>query len=359
MAEAISLIEKSTGKTGYDARGLPTAILGKTGVRIPRIAVGLGSRFCNLEKDEDAFKILNHALDNGLYYWDTACDYENKKLGFTSEGRIGEVLKTRRKEVFICTKVDSRDPDEAKRQIERSLKRLQTDYLDVYFIHHFDEVTPLEDTLRTLDDLVRQGKVLYLGASNFAAWQVMKALGVSAKEGLAPFAVLQPMYNLVKRQAEVEILPMAEAEELGVITYSPLGGGMLTGKYTGEGKPEVGRFLVNKAYQARYNEGWIRETTTQFGIFARERGYDPAGLAVAWAGSHPAVTAPIIGARSLSQLEGSLKSLEIEMTPALREEISALSIEPPPATDRSDERSPETFTLRTKKGYYGTQTDRH
>ncbi len=134
---------------------------------------------------------------------------------------------------------------------------------------------------------------------------------------------------------------------------------MLTGKYTGEGKPAVGRFLVNKAYQARYNEGWIRETTTQFGTFARERGYDPAGLAVAWAGSHPAVTAPIIGARSLSQLEGSLRSLEIEMTPALREEISALSIEPPPATDRSDERSPETFTLRTKKGYYGTQTDRH
>jgi aryl-alcohol dehydrogenase-like predicted oxidoreductase len=243
--------------------------------------------------------------------------------------------------------------------LETSLKRLRTDYLDVFFIHHFDEVTPLEETLRVLDDLVHQGKVLYLGASNFAAWQVMKALGISAREGLAPFAVLQPMYNLVKRQAEVEILPMAEAEELGVISYSPLGGGLLTGKYAGTGQPEVGRFLVNKAYQARYNEQWVSETTAHFSAFARERGYDPAALAVAWVGGHPAITAPIIGARSLTQLEGSLKSLEIEMTPALRSEISALSIEPPPATDRTDERSPDSFILRTKKGYYGTQTDRH
>ena len=234
-----------------------------------------------------------------------------------------------------------------------------TDYLDVYFIHHFDEVTPLEETLRALDDLVHQGKVLYLGASNFAAWQVMKALGISAKEGLAPFAVLEPMYNLVKRQAEVEILPMAEAEELGVITYSPLGGGLLTGKYAGEQKPEVGRFLSNKAYINRYGEEWMRETAARFSAFARERGYEPASLAVAWVAAHPAVTAPIVGARSLKQLEGSLKALEIDMTPELRAEISALSIEPPPATDRTDERTSDTFTLRTKKGNYGTQSDRH
>jgi aryl-alcohol dehydrogenase-like predicted oxidoreductase len=243
--------------------------------------------------------------------------------------------------------------------VENSLRRLNTSYLDVYFIHHFDEVTPLEETLRALDDLVHQGKVLYLGASNFAAWQVMKALGISARSGLASFAVLQPMYNLVKRQAEVELLPMAETEELGVIPYSPLGGGLLTGKYAAQARPEVGRMLVNKAYQVRYGQEWMQETAARFSAFARERGYDPAGLGVAWVAGHPAVTAPIIGARSLQQLEGSLKAVDIAMTPELRAEISALSIDPPPATDRTDELSPETYTVRTKKGLHGTQTDRH
>ena len=182
MAQAIALIEKSTGKTSYNAKGLPTTILGKTGVRIPRIAVGLGSRFCNLEKDEDAFKVLNHALDNGLYYWDTACDYENKKLGFTSEGRIGEVLKTRRKEVFICTKVDSRDPDEAKRQIERSLKRLQTDHLDILKIH---DVKSVEDVAKVsekgnLIDIVHQmkeqGVARFIGFSGHANAEALKSM---------------------------------------------------------------------------------------------------------------------------------------------------------------------------------------
>ena len=115
--------------------------------------------------------------------------------------------------------------------IEGSLRRLETDHVDVYFIHHFDDRTPLEETLRALDDLVSQGKILYPAASNFAAWQVAKALGISDRQGWARFKVLQPMYNLVKRQAEVEILPMAQSEHLGVISYSPLGGGLLTGKY--------------------------------------------------------------------------------------------------------------------------------
>ncbi len=124
-------------KTNYDAKGLPTAVLGKTGVRIPRIACGLGSRFCSIEKTDDAIRLLNFALDNGLYYWDTALSYENSKLGFTSEERMGEVVKTRRDELFLSTKVESRDPDEAKRQIETSLKRLKTDHLDMLKIHRY------------------------------------------------------------------------------------------------------------------------------------------------------------------------------------------------------------------------------
>jgi aryl-alcohol dehydrogenase-like predicted oxidoreductase len=223
--------------------------------------------------------------------------------------------------------------------VEASLRRLNTDRLDLYFIHRFDDNTPLEETLRALDDLVRQGKILYPAASNFAAWQAAKALGISAKEGWARFECLQPMYNLVKRQAEVEILPLAQSEKLGVIPYSPLGGGLLTGKYGAGRRPESGRLLENKMYQTRYGDEWVYDVAERFTTFAKERGFEPASLAVAWVASHPAITAPIIGARSVAQLEGSLKAVEIKMTPELRAEISALSPEPPPATDRNEERA--------------------
>jgi aryl-alcohol dehydrogenase-like predicted oxidoreductase len=223
--------------------------------------------------------------------------------------------------------------------VEASLKRLNTDYLDIYFLHHFDKETALEETVRALDDLVREGKILYPAASNFAAWQVAKALGISARAGWARFECLQPMYNLVKRQAEVEILPMAQSENLGVIPYSPLGGGLLTGKYGASERPGAGRLVENQMYQKRYGEGLYYEVAELFTNFARERGWAPASLAVAWVASHPAVTAPIIGARNLEQLEGSLNSLEIKMTPELRAEVSALSPEPPPATDRTEERA--------------------
>ena len=223
MAQAISLIEKSTGKTGYDAKGLPTAILGKTGIRIPRIAVGLGSRFCNLEKDEDAFKVLNHALDNGLYYWDTACDYENKKLGFTSEGRIGEVLKTRRKEVFICTKVDSRDPDEAKRQIERSMKRLQTDHLDILKIH---DVKSVEDVAKVsekgnLIDIVHQmkeqGVARFIGFSGHANAEALKSMADRGDFDTMLMALNHYNQSKNPQQRQALVLPAAKAKGLGVM----------------------------------------------------------------------------------------------------------------------------------------------
>ncbi len=339
--------------------------LGKTGIKVSKLC--LGTMTFGAEADEEASAAIFHRCrEIGINFFDCADGYAGGK----SEQILGRLVAGQRDDLILTSKVYFPHGDDVNaggatrkhilRTIETSLKRMGTDYLDIYFIHHFDEVTPLEETLRALDDLVHQGKVLYLGASNFAAWQVMKALGISAKERLAPFAVLQPMYNLVKRQAEVEILPMAEAEELGVISYSPLGGGLLTGKYASDQKPDVGRLLGNKAYIRRYGDDWMSDTAVRFSAFARERGYEPAGLAVAWVAAHPAITAPIIGARSLKQLEGSLKALEIDMTPELRDEISALSIEPPPATDRTDERSPETsFTLRTKKGSYGTQSDRH
>ncbi|MEI6074510.1 MAG: aldo/keto reductase [Verrucomicrobiota bacterium] len=223
MAQAIGLIEKSTGKTGYDAKGLPTAILGKTGVRIPRIAVGLGSRFCNMEKDEEAIQILNHALDNGLYYWDTACDYENKKLGFTSEGRIGEVLKTRRKEVFICTKVDSRDPEEAKRQIERSLKRLQTDHLDILKIHDVksaEDVAKVSEKGNLIDiahQMKEQGVARHIGFSGHANADALKSM--AERGDFDTMLMAMNHYNQSKnpQPRQALVLPAAKAKGLGVM----------------------------------------------------------------------------------------------------------------------------------------------
>jgi aryl-alcohol dehydrogenase-like predicted oxidoreductase len=178
--------------------------------------------------------------------------------------------------------------------VEDSLRRLGTDHVDVYFFHRFDPNTPIEESLRAVDDLVHQGEILYPAVSNWAAWQITKALGISAREGLARFECIQPMYNLAKRQAEVEILPLAQAEQMGVTPYSPLGGGLLTGKYGVGQRPERGRLVENEMYMKRYG---------------------------------------------LEQLEASLAAAEVKMTDEWRTEISALSVEPPPATDRLEEKS--------------------
>lgn len=325
--------------------------LGTTGIKVSKLCFGTMS-FGGDADEETSAAMFHRCREAGINFFDCANTY----AGGRSEEILGRLIANCREEVIITSKVyfpqgkGENASGASRRNIflaaEASLKRLNTEFIDLYFIHHFDRATPLEETLRALDDLVHQGKVLYVGASNFAAWQIMKALGISAKEGLAAFQCIQPMYNLVKRQAEVEILPMAEAEKLGVITYSPLGGGLLTGKYGADKRPEKGRLTSNQTYQARYSDAWLFEAAESFTGVAQQRGYDPAGLAVAWAGSHPAVTAPIIGARNVQQLEGSLKALEIEMTPELRTELSQLTPEPPPATDRTDERTPASFKLR-------------
>jgi aryl-alcohol dehydrogenase-like predicted oxidoreductase len=197
----------------------------------------------------------------------------------------------------------------------------------------------LEETLRALEDLVRDGKVLHLGASNYSAWQVAKGLGISERRGWSRFDVIQPMYSLVKRQVESEILPMARSEQLGVITYSPVGGGLLSGKYAPGVRPDTGRLITNKEYTARYGEDWVFETAAAFTGLAKAKGVHPVSLAVAWVAAHPDVTCPIIGARSLEQLGPSLDATGIDMTAELRAEVSALSRRSAPATDRLEEQS--------------------
>ena len=318
--------------------------LGKTGVKVSTLCFGTMS-FGGDADEPTSVALFNRCREAGINFFDCANGY----AGGRSEEILGRLIAPCRDEVVITSKVyfptgpDINARGASRRHIraavEASLKRLNTDYLDVYFIHHFDDTTPLEETLRALDDLVRAGKILYPAASNFAAWQVAKALGISTKQGWARFECIQPMYNLTKRQAEVELLPMALSEQIGVISYSPLGGGLLSGKYGANRRPDAGRLLENQMYQTRYGDAIYYDVAERFTSFARERGLHPASLAVAWVASHPGITAPIIGARNLEQLEDSLRSTEIAMTPELRAEISALSPEPPPATDRNEERA--------------------
>ncbi|TFG58083.1 MAG: aldo/keto reductase [Candidatus Aminicenantes bacterium] len=325
--------------------------LGKTGVKVSTIAFGTMSFGGDADEKESA-AMFEACRACGVNLFDCADIY----AGGRSEEILGRLIKDCREEVVVASKVyfaASKDVNgmgasrlHILRAVEGSLRRMATDRIDIYYIHRFDDRTPLEETLRALDDLIRQGKIVYTGASNFAAWQTAKALGVSARGGLVPFSCIQPMYNLVKRQAESEILPMAMAEGLGVFPYSPLGGGLLSGKYGTGRNPQSGRLLSNKMYGARYGAGLNYEVADRFRNFAAERGFDPVSLAVAWVASHPGVTAPIIGARNVVQLKPSLAAADVVMTPELRAEISGLSPEPAPATDRNEERTEFNYGVR-------------
>jgi aryl-alcohol dehydrogenase-like predicted oxidoreductase len=312
-------------------------LLGNTGVKVSQLC--MGTMTFGKEADKTASEaIFRRCREVGINFFDCANSY----AGGESERILGELIQDCRDEVIITTKVFNRvgaDINAAgtsrrhiRTSVEQSLKRLKTDYIDLYFLHHFDNDTDMEDSLHALDDLVRQGKILYPGASNYAAWQIMKARAISRREGWSPFRCIEPMYNLLKRQAEVEILPMAASEKLGVITYGPLAGGLLTGKYMQVAS--TGRFIENKKYPKRYGDASNQETVKKFTQFAEDHGYRTAALAVAWVSYHLAVTAPVIGARSTEQLDDSLKALEIDMTPELYQEIGGLSVAPPLATDR-------------------------
>ena len=319
-------------------------ILGKTGVKISSLCCG--TMTFGREADEETSKAMfRRCREAGINFFDTANVYGNGR----SEEILGKCIADCRDQVIISSKVgypmgkDISEGGLSRRHIisavEESLKRLGTDHLDLYFLHKFDSETHTEEILYALDDLKRQGKIFYAGVSNWAAWQIAVALGISERKGLTRFECIQPMYNLVKRQAEIEILPLAESEKLGVIPYSPLGGGLLTGKYKSNKKlkeGKEGRILKDNVYTLRYGEPVYYEIAERFVNYAKAHNVHPVTLAVSWVMSHPAVTAPLIGARNLEQLESSLAAADLKMTPKWREEISALSITPPPATDRSE-----------------------
>jgi aryl-alcohol dehydrogenase-like predicted oxidoreductase len=315
--------------------------VGKTGIQVSRLCFGTMSFGGNAD-EETSKAMYKRCREAGINFFDTADVYSSGR----SEEILGECIAHERENIILTTKVfwptgaDINARGLSRRHIiqgvEASLHRLKTNYIDFYFVHDFDHNTPMEETLRALDDLQQQGKILYPAVSNWAAWQISKALGVSAKEQLARFELIQPMYNLVKRQAEIEILPMAASEQMGVITYSPLGAGLLTGKYGVNKRPEYGRLVDEARYGDRYgaNEDFV--TAEQFTKYAGEHDVKPATLAVAWVMANPFVTAPIIGARNLEQLEDSLAAADFKMIPEMYAEISRLSRTPAPATDRTE-----------------------
>ncbi|MBT2738842.1 aldo/keto reductase [Bacillus sp. ISL-7] len=313
--------------------------VGKTGIQVSNLCFGAMS-FGGDADEETSKAMYQRCREAGINFFDTADVYGR------SEEILGECIAHERDSIVLTTKVFWNTGADVNARglsrkhmmqgIENSLRRLKTDYIDFYFLHDFDASTPMEETLRALDDLQRQGKILYPAVSNWAAWQITKALGISAKEQLARFELIQPMYNLVKRQAEVEILPMAASEQIGVITYSPLGAGLLSGKYGMNKRPEQGRLVQNSRYGDRYGADEDFVTAEQFTKYAQEHDVKPATLAVAWVMANHAVTAPIIGARNLAQLEDSLAAADFIMTKEMYAEITNFSRTPSPATDRTE-----------------------
>jgi aryl-alcohol dehydrogenase-like predicted oxidoreductase len=297
-------------------------------------------------------QLYRAARDAGINHFDTADVYNEGR----SEEFLGRLMRGERDEIVVATKAyfpTGKGPNargssrfHLVRAVEASLRRLQTDRIDLYYLHRFDDATAIDDTLRTLDDLVRAGKILYPACSNFAAWQVAQALGSARVHGFAPLVAVQPMYNLVKRTAEIELLPMAQALGVSVIPYSPTGGGLLTGKYGRDKRPDKGRIVDWKMYATRYGDPLNFDVAERFTALAAELGRSPVTLAIAWVASHPAVTSVLVGARDVAQLQPALDAQDLVLDADTRARISALTPTPPPATDRNEEITAHNFGSR-------------
>jgi aryl-alcohol dehydrogenase-like predicted oxidoreductase len=319
--------------------------LGATGLKVSELC--LGCMTFGRETDEaTARRIIDRYLELGGNFLDTA----NVYAAGASEEITGRIIKDRRDSVVLATKVrfnanifldkpvPPNDIGLSRRhimaEVERSLRRLQTDYIDLYQVHSWDFETPIEETMRALDDLVRQGKVRYIGASNFTAWQLVKSLWVSDIHNYARFDSLQPQYSLISREIEREILPLCRYEEIGVIPWSPLGGGFLTGKYrSGSKPPEDARLSKMDLWGRLANERNYR-TLEAVEQIARERGRTIAQIALAWVNQQPGISSVIYGARTVEQNEENLGAVGLRLESAELEALdraSALAPEYPGA----------------------------
>lgn len=314
--------------------------LGRTGLSVSRLC--LGTMTFGLQCDEaQSHAIMNAAAEGGIDFLDAADVYplggDLKTVGRTEE-IIGAWLKGRRDDFILATKCVGRMGPKRWNQgmsrkhileaIEASLKRLQTDYVDLYQLHGYDAATPIDEALEALDTVVRHGKARYVGVSNWPAYKLARAIGRSEVKGLVQFASVQPRYNLLFRTFERDLLPLCREEGLGVIPYNPMAGGLLTGKHRLEAPPPDGRFTLGNAggvYQQRYWHEREFQTIEEVRKLAGEAGISMATLAVAWVLANPAVTAPIVGASRPEQLKDSLAAVETTLDPVLKARLDEVS----------------------------------
>ncbi|RZL65431.1 MAG: aldo/keto reductase [Variovorax sp.] len=326
---------------------IPTTRLGRTGLTVSRLA--LGTMTFGLQTDEPtSHRILDRAAEGGINFLDTADVYP---LGGTVEttGRTEEVIGNwlrskggnRRSEFILATKAANKvgpnpwDQGNSRKHlldaIDASLKRLQTDHVDLYQLHHDDPKTPLDESLEALDVIVRSGRARYIGVSNFLSYRLARAIGRAALNRLTQFVSVQPRYSLLFREIERELLPLADEEGLGVIPYNPLAGGLLTGKYAPGAKPEDNtRFTLGTAgnmYQDRYWNERSFATVAQLHKLADEAGVPLATLAVAWVMANPLITAPLLGASRPEQLDATLAAADYVLPPDLKKRLDDLTAE--------------------------------
>lgn len=317
--------------------------LGRTGVQVSPLSLGC-MNFGGRTNEADAIEIIQRALDSGINFLDTANVYGHDPANFDfgrgrSEEIVGKALKQtgKRNQVILATKVHFPMGDDPNaqgnsrhhilEQCAASLRRLQTDYIDLYQLHSVSPEIPIDETLRALDDLIRRGWVRYIGTSGFAAWQIMEALWAAKEYGLNRFISEQAPYNLLDRRIERELVPMAQTYGVAILTWSPLAGGFLTGKYRrGKPAPAESRFDI-------FWRGWWREhlTDVAFDIAeeierqSTEKGCTPTQLALAWCLRQPGITSVIIGPRTLAQLDDNLETLNMSLTEEDLDRLNALA----------------------------------
>ncbi|MCF8566762.1 aldo/keto reductase [Alicyclobacillus tolerans] len=312
---------------------METKSLGRSGLKVTRLCLGTMT-FANQADKKTSYDIMDKAFEGGVHFFDTADVYPlgatYEQLGET-EMFIGDWMQERgkRHELVLASKCfgamgpGPNDGGLSRKHImqavEDSLRRLKTDYLDLYQAHQFDVHTPMEETLRAFDDLVASGKVRYIGVSNWRAWRVAQALGLAERKGYVRIASVQPRYNLLFRMIEEELVPLCLDEGVGLMTYNPLAGGMLTGRYRPGADVEKGtRFAlqgISKAgemYQERYWQDATFQVIEEYRNWCQERGLDMATTAVRWVIQQPGITSAIIGASRPEQLDASLKAVQAD-----------------------------------------------
>ena len=310
---------------------------GKAGVKVSPLALGLGLRG---QGDANAAqRLIEHAIDSGINLIDCANIYglmdDRANVG-RSEEILGKAIQGKRHDVVITSKVFSQmgtGPNDAglsryhiMREVERSLKRLNTDHIDVYLIHAYDETTPQEETIRALDDLVRSGKTRYIGCCNHQAWQACKALWIADRVNATPYMCIQNMYNLLNRDLETEMFALVREEGLGVMCYSPLAVGLLSGVYSPDEPPPAGTLWAARQDEfAHRMSGATGQVISTVKRLAAELGKTPAQLAVAWVLSHPEVTIAISGSDTIEQLDDTLGGVGWELDSTVREELDEVS----------------------------------